>query len=338
MAATFGRFQLARIGASFLLLNAVLCSSLMGVQNWAERLGFPPGSRVVILEAAQMGMCHESSQAIQAALEAGELGSAAVMAPCPWFHEAAAWSARNPQADVGLSVTLTSDYANYRWRPVSPRSAVESLVDIDGYCWRTPLQVGYHAKVDQVQTEIMAQIQLARASGIRPTHLTSHGGALYFRPDLATAYLRAAEKHWIPAVVVALTPAHLERFRRQGFPLSDEMIELVTHYTLPKIDDLQLTPVADTYEQKRDAMLQLIRDLKPGITLIHFRPANETDALKQLAPDWQQHVWDKALLSDAQVREAMQAEGVILTNWREIMQRFEGGLAQTPTAPPASEN
>src|SRR5438105_12014698 len=92
-----------------------------GAKTWAERLGWPAGKKVVIFHADDVGMCYEANQAAQRALTEGNYRSAAAMVPCPWFNEMAAWSAAHPQYDVGLHLTLTSEWRSYRWGPVAPR-------------------------------------------------------------------------------------------------------------------------------------------------------------------------------------------------------------------------
>ena len=70
--------------------------------NWAEKLGYPKGSRVVTLHADDIGMCYEANQAAKYYLENELIQSAAAMVPCPWFNEIAAWAINNQDKDIGL--------------------------------------------------------------------------------------------------------------------------------------------------------------------------------------------------------------------------------------------
>ena len=38
---------------------------------------------------------------------------------------------------------------------------------------------------------------------------------------------------------------------------------------------------------------------------------------------WQDRVWEAQLLSDPAVREFLKQQDIVLTNWHEIMKRFE---------------
>jgi predicted glycoside hydrolase/deacetylase ChbG (UPF0249 family) len=247
------------------------------------------------------------------------------MAPCPWFSDAAQWCTAHPDADVGLDLTINSEWEHYRWRPVAADHLAASLLDADRFLWRTPTQTMVNASAEDVEREILAQIAHAKAQGLRPTHLTTHLGALVTRPDLIEVYLRVARQQWIPAMIIEATPEHIERFSRQGFPLPDDLIQLLSDYPLPKVDDLRLIPPAESFAEKKSAFLAMLRELPAGLTQIALRPAIESEALKRIVPEWQQRVWEAELLADVEVQSALRdSDGIILTDWREIMQRFEG--------------
>jgi len=292
--------------------------------TWAKRLGFPPNSKVVLLHVQELGMCHETNAAGTQLLQQGLVRSASAMAPCPWFTDAAQWCGEHPGTDVGLSLTISSEWPSYRWRPVAADDQVASLLDPDRFLWRSPTQVMVNATADDVERELMAQIDFARSQGMRPTHFTTHQGLLVIRPDLIEVYLRVARQQWIPAVVVELTPEQVVKFQQAGFPLPDNIIQLLSDYPLPKVDDLRMLPPAESYEVKKQAFLTMLHELPPGLTQIAINPAVESEALKRIAPDWQQRVWETQLMEDEAVRAALTSDGVIVTDWREVMDRFEG--------------
>jgi hypothetical protein len=299
-------------------------ASSSAAETWAERLGYPPRHKVIVLHAHDLGMCYETTAAGTKLLASGAIRSATAMAPCPWFGEAARWCAEHPQVDVGLDLTLNSEWENYRWRPVASDVLVASLMDPDRYLWRSITQTMVNASVEDVEHELTAQIVYAKSCGLRPTHLTTHLGALVTRPDLIEVYLRVARQHWIPAMVVEVTPEQLDRFRAQGFPLPDDLVQLFRDYPLPKVDDLRFVAAGVSYEAKKLAFLALIRDLPAGLTQVAFHPAIESMALQRIVPEWQQRVWELELLSDPEVQTALKADGIVLTDWVEIMRRFEG--------------
>jgi len=298
-------------------------------ETWAQRLGYPADRPVLILNAEGMGMCYEVNAAGKKNLEQGRVQSVAVMPPCPWFGDFADWIRKQDNVDVGLLITLNSPWHRYRWPVLSERSKAPGLVDPDGYAWSSVLQVALNATPEEVEQEIRAQIDRARAAGIRPTHLKTYLGALVARADFFGAYLKVARENWLPAGIVELTPELVDRFRRQGFPLDDALIEMVNNYPLPKLDDLRFVPVAESYELKRDATVTMLKALKPGLTEILFLPAVQSDALKHMTDEWQQNVWEDKLLSDEKVLATLKEIGAVFTSWREIMQRFDGRGGKT---------
>ncbi len=318
------RRLIAARGAALAIVLATLQHATAAAATWADQLGYPAASRVVIVHAAQLGGCYASNQAAQSGFEQGAMTSAAVMPPAPWFGEFAEWYARHPDHDVGLALTMNSQRTHLRWGPIMPRTEVPSLVDADGFLWPRVFQTALNADREEVAREVEAQIQRARIAGVRPGHFALHLGALISRPDLAEVYLEAARKYWIPAVIIELTPDQIEQFRKMGFPLSNEMIELIRAYPLPKLDNLVFSPAAESYDKKRQMLFALLDDLQSGITQINFAPAVETEALKRIDPDWQQRVWDARLLADPALPARMAKLKITRTDWKEIMRRFEG--------------
>ena len=138
------------------------------------------------------------------------------MATGPWFESFAKWCQRNPGHDVGLCVALTNPYDELKWRLISGRSLVPSLVNAEGFPWRTPMQLVSNASAAEVEQELHSQIIRARAAGVQLSHLSGYYGTIFARYDLAAVLVNAARKHWLPAGVVELRPDQVERFRREG--------------------------------------------------------------------------------------------------------------------------
>lgn len=297
--------------------------------HWAERLGYPADARVLILQASEMGLSYEFNAVGKQLATSSPCRSFSLLIAAPWHQDFASWARRQDNLDVGIALGFLSDSAGYRFGPVAPRNQVPSLVDPDG---SFPASVGrfeLRARADDVEHELRAQIERARAAGLQPTHLSTHRGLLVLRHDLAEVYLRVSIEYWIPAVMVDLTPQLLERFHAAGFPLPEQMISLIRAYPLPKLDDLYFSPIGETYEVKRDRLIELIANLRPGLTQIQFQPAIDSPALPAITSDPQQRIWDAQLLNDPALQKALANQGVIVTHWKEVMERFEGAALET---------
>ncbi len=291
--------------------------------NWAEKLGYPKGSRVIILHADDIGMCYEANQAAKHYLENELIQSAAAMVPCPWFNEIAAWAVNNPVIDIGLHLTLTSEWKTYRWGGISNAHDIPGLLDGDGYMWRDVRDVVVHASPEEIEKEIRAQIDRSIKMGLRPGHIDTHMGTLYSRVDYAEIFFKLAMEYDIPANVIEFTPSRVEKFRKQGYPITEKMIEIAGNYTLPKLDDFFSVPNGNTYDDKKANFFKLILSLEPGISEIIFHPSIETEGLKKITNSWQQRVWEAKMFSDPEVIQFMQDERIIFTNWKEMMNRFK---------------
>ncbi len=309
----------------FILLSC-FSGLLLGVQGygqtWAEKLGFPAGKKVVILHADDVGMCMEANEAAQKQLEQDEIQSASVMVPCPAFEEMAQWASANSAHDIGLHLTLTSEWQSHRWSPVMPKNLVKGLVDGDGKMWRSVKQVVEHASAEAVERELRAQIETAIRAGLKPTHLDTHMGTLYADNDFTEIYFRLAEEYQIPAMVIDFSNTQLiEKFKKQGYPIGDRLIKMIEDYKLPKLDYFVSVGAAETYPEKKEGFKELIKNLPNGLSEIIFHPSVETDKLKTITNSWQQRVWEAEMFNDPEIVDFLKKEGIIFTNWKEVMDR-----------------
>src|SRR5437868_2829575 len=184
------------------VLSLAIASTLQAqMKTVAERLGHPANSKLLILHADDLGVAHSENAASFDALDKGAVNSASVMVPTPWITEVAAYARTHPNADLGIHLTLTSEWATYRWGSVESKDKVPSLLDIDGTFPRETKTVATRAKPDEVERELRAQIDRAIALGIHPTHLDSHMGTLFSTPELVAAYVKVAHEYHLPFLV-----------------------------------------------------------------------------------------------------------------------------------------
>lgn len=325
---------IALITCSFLLMD---CSQGQRVEekqaageskptpaNWAERLGYPAGKKVIMLHSDDAGMSEEANIATQESMLKGHIQSAAAMPPCPAFEDMIEWAKAHPDMDVGLHLTLTSEWKTYRWPSVSPPEEVPGLIDEEGMLWRRVIDVVKNATPEEVAKEVRAQIEKSIAMGYRPDHIDTHMGTLYAHPEFTKAYLQIAMEYGIPANAIDLSDSLVvAHFKQAGYPINDEMIQFMASYTLPKLDYFTSAPKGETYEEKKELFKELIRSLRPGITEIIFHPAVESDQLKTITGSWQQRVWEAQMFSDEDMIQFFKDEGIIFTDWKEIMKRFK---------------
>jgi chitin disaccharide deacetylase len=292
--------------------------------TWAEKLGFPKGKKVIMLHADDIGMCKEANIAAIDYLKNDKIQSAAVMMPCEYAADMIEWAKKNPQEDIGLHLTLTSEWKTYRWGPVASPQEVSGLLDPDKKLWHDVPEVVTHASAAEVEKEIRAQIDKSIALGYRPDHIDTHMGTLYGHPSYMEVFFRVAQEYGIPANVIDVSdPEVLAGFRKLGYPITDEAVKLFEAYTLPKLDYFSSAPEGSTYEEKIKNFKTLIQSLKPGLTEIIFHPSVETANLKTITNSWQQRVWEAKMFSDPDLIKFFKDEGIVFTNWNEIMKRHK---------------
>src|SRR3954462_8863787 len=118
--------------------------------TYADRLGFPRNSKVLILHVDDAGMSFDSNEGAINAMTKGVATSCSVMMPCPWVPGYVHYLKEHPQTDAGLHLTLTSEWKDYRWGPLMGKAAVPGLVDAEGDMWPSVGEVVEHAKPDEV--------------------------------------------------------------------------------------------------------------------------------------------------------------------------------------------
>src|SRR5262245_62158384 len=200
-------FSLLLFSFSLLLIypqGAPLANGLVAMaqeKTLAERLGYARDAKLLIVHADDLGAAHSINAASVKGLESGLVSSASIMVPCPWLPEIAAYARNHPDADLGLHLTLTSEWASYRWGSVLTKDRAPSLFDKYGYLYPTESEAAAHIDPKEAEAEIRAQVERARAFGIEPTHLDSHMGTLFQTKPLYEALLRVGRDYKLPVLI-----------------------------------------------------------------------------------------------------------------------------------------
>ena len=133
-------------------------------------------SKYLIVNADDFGMCKSANDAVMDLFEDNRLFSSTIMLPCEFARAAAEFSVANPQYAIGVHLTMTSEWKKWRWKPLT---GLPSLMDEEGFMWHESPDVQKHAKTKDLVSEIRAQIDLAHAWGMKPSHVDNHMGSLY---------------------------------------------------------------------------------------------------------------------------------------------------------------
>jgi predicted glycoside hydrolase/deacetylase ChbG (UPF0249 family) len=236
-------------------MTTAFLPSFAQTKTLAERLGYPSNSKLLIIHADDLAVAHSQDAASFAALDQHAVTSASIMVPCPWLTEVADYAKAHPDADLGLHLTLTAEWKTYRWGPVASKNTVPSLLDSSGYLWPEVEPAIRSLKSDEVEREIRAQVERAIAMGIHPTHLDSHMGTLFARPDLFAVYMKIAHEYELPFLAVRTPDA------------PKELLSMLTDKDF-LLDSLVIADPSVNPANWRTFYTSAIKNLKPGLTEI----------------------------------------------------------------------
>jgi predicted glycoside hydrolase/deacetylase ChbG (UPF0249 family) len=286
-------------------------ASVQTPKSLVERLGYPAEQKLLIVHGDDLGVAHSVNRATIKALDSGGISSASIMVPCPWLPEIAAYARSHPQTDLGIHLTLTSEWRPLRWAPVLGRDRVPTLVDPDGYLYPSESEAAAHIDVREAESEIRAQIARAKALGIQPTHLDSHMGTLYQNKALFEVLMKVAHENKLP---VRLSK---EWFNRTQFMPSvlgpDDVVA-------DRIISIEPNVTADGWSRY---YTDAIRNLPSGLTVMIVHLAYDDEEMKGITFEhpnwgaaWRQRDFD--FVTSEAFRRVLQENHVKLITWREV--------------------
>lgn len=303
-------------------------------QTYAERLGYPKGAKVVIMHVDDVGMSYDSNKGAIKAVEEGVATSMSVMMPCPWVPGFVHYLKDHPNIDAGLHLTLTSEWKDYRWGPLSGRPAVAGLVDEEGAMWSNVVSVATHATADEVEKEIRAQIERARRMGFEPTHLDSHMGTVFATPAFLERYLKVGMEYKIPVMFPGGHDTMIQKeINSTGIKIEQAQAigKMLWDAGLPVLDDLHnvsygwkskvLTSDAEIQKFHTQKYIESFKELQAGVTMVIMHCTAPTEVFKYISDSGNTRKGDMLAMLSPDLKQYIKDNGIILTTWRELMER-----------------
>ena len=93
-------------------------------ENLAEKLGYLKTDKLLILHADDLGLSKSVNQASFKALKEGLVNSGSVMMPCDFISDVGNFAINNPEIDLGLHLTVTSEWRDYKWDGVAKSNLI----------------------------------------------------------------------------------------------------------------------------------------------------------------------------------------------------------------------
>ena len=279
-----------------------------------QQLGYDAHDRVLIIHADDVGMCQASVSGLAELFDFGLLSSAAVMVPCPWFQYAAALARAQPAWDLGVHLTLNSEWTLYRWGPLSTRDPASGLLDEQGYFHHRPPATELHADLPAVRAELARQVQRAQEAGLNLTHLDAHMLAAAL-PRFQQIYATLAVEQRLPLLLTRDRPGLSDL--AAAMAAEPALAQNLAAHGVPLFDDLQQLPLDEPRDQVSLAR-QIIDGLQPGLTMLLLHPAQDTPELRALAPDWASRVANYAAMLSPELRAHVRQSGAQVIGYQPL--------------------
>lgn len=279
-------------------------------------------ARALILHVDDLGSSNGANRAFFELAEAGLVTCGSVMVPGPWFREAAE---RANGHDIGVHLTLTSEWRTCRWAPLSTTSPSSGLIDPDGYFPRDVASLRARLVPEAAEAEMRAQIERALRAGLKPTHLDAHMAAAML-PELLDAHVRLGRDYGLVPILprsISWAPepesyrACLAALDRLGAPVVDHC-----RGTLP-VDDDALAP----------GWRQVIEDLPAGLThlALHCTVPGDFAATAPAHAPWR--FGEYAFLKGGGLQRLCREASVGVTSTRELQRWWLRAIDRDGAAP-----
>ncbi len=219
-------------------------------------------------------------------------------------------------SDFGLHLTLTSEWKNYKWGPVTSKDKVPSLVNEHGYFYSVEDSIRKKATVADVEKEITSQIKKALSYGIDFTHFDAHMNAIETTPELMEVYIKKGREYKVPVLLSRDMPSYAGVLKRVKLTPQDVIVDY----------SYQADP--DVFSKGMDSYYtNILNNLKPGLTNIAIHLANNNEEMKGVTkdhPDWG-NVWrqdDLNFFTSEKAKRLIKDNGIILVTWRELRDKI----------------
>jgi len=289
--------------------------------------------KYLIINADDFGSFLGANLATFDLLESGCITSSTIMMPCMWARQACKWAEKHPQYAIGVHLTTTSEWGNCKWGPVAP-AGTDSLRDEEGYMWNESDKFELHADLDEVETEVRAQLALARKLGLDPSHWDNHMGSLYGiatgRMELLEQILDLSAQVGLPFRFPQLGVAGQEQNRTLDIAIPIETLHMLfdkvqrfiqargvicPDYLVPH--DYNDSNSRD-YGQFREYMFSWVEQFPPGVTETYIHPSVENGEVLAASGTGYRRVWEYNLYKDPKFQQHLKDLGIQKISYRDL--------------------
>lgn len=303
---TYGALKAGAMAKLFEFMNKQL--------NLAQNLGYAKDTKLLIIHADDAGLSHAENKATIKALEKGSVNSFSIMVPCPWFNQMAIFAKENPSHDYGIHLTLTCEWESYKFGPVLSTKEVPSLVDNNGFFYKSRKELIDHADPEEVKLELCAQIDRAIHFGLRPSHLDSHMYSLGASESLFKIYHELGEMYKLP--IMLNTKLAQEMSGLKDLFINASHNALVDQVVLGNYEAFKTGNLSNFYEDS-------LNNLHPGFNVLLIHPALNSPEMRSITKnhpnfgaEWRQI--DLDFFTSKKCNTILRENQIQLISWNDI--------------------
>lgn len=282
-----------------------------------ERLGYSKDAKLLIIHADDVGVSQSENAATFLAMEKGSVSSGSIMMPCPWMGDVADYVRTHPNIDLGLHLTLTSEWKNYKWGPVTPVNQASSLVNKNGYFYSSVDSLHKFGRVEEVEKELRAQIERARQFGIEPTHFDSHMGSLFASPEYLQIIIKMGREYKVPVLL-----------NKEGFKAVYNVdLEKYINDKEVLVDKIFMAGPMDFTNGMEKFYTGVLDSLKPGLSCILLHAAYDNPEMQAITIDHADYgsAWRQAdfnFFTSEKCRDLIKKQNIKVITWKEIRDKL----------------
>jgi chitin disaccharide deacetylase len=279
------------------------------VGSLQKRLGYPANTKLLIIHADDLGLTETENAASIEAIEKGIVNSGSIMVPCRGYGEIIKYASVNRGKDLGVHLTLTSEWESYKWGPVSPEREVKSLTDSNGFFLPDKKGMINRSSPEEIEKELRAQINRLLDDGVDITHFDSHM-FVAFAPKVLKIYARLGREYKVPVLLTNDIPVR--------YLLSPGIIA---------VDSLLYARNADFKNGFKSFYSNILNTLTPGLNCILVHVAYDNKEMKEMTGNnpsfgsaWRQADFD--FVTSEEARRLLKDNNIQLITWREIRDKL----------------
>ena len=276
----------------------------------SKNLGFSSDEKLLIIHADDLGLSDSVNDTSMESLLKNTVTSASVIMNAEKVQEIADFSKKYPKIDLGVHLTVTSEWKFHKWGGILRNNDISSLLNSKNNFYWNKRKFTKYSKIKELHDELQAQVDLAISMGINVSHIDSHEGALFFDPDVFKTYLKIAENNNLLAFVPVQASVHFD----ESFPKPKHAII---------IDQFFMAEAGIKHEEMEEYYLDILDNLEPGLSeiIVHFGLDN--DKMKEITVDkidygskWRE--MDYKIFNNEKFINSIKKNNIKLINYKDL--------------------